>query len=214
MLQWWLWVPEGTLVGTGGHFVENLFLSIILAIYVDDIFHNFWQVLEISGNVSWLGKIPTKSYVKMQNYCNFNMFYTILLYCYYIFASHPCPELSSFERSERPIAHKNIFHLYNINVRKKIINCENKCFVWRGEFGNAHWRLYRLPCSHRGAELREGGGIVRAWIVYVKVFSDIPMLQWWRWMPEGTFIASGGHFVKKNCVSVNNTCHVCWQKFI
>ena len=54
----------------------------------------------------------------------------------------------------------------------------------------------RLPVVTGGAEPQVGGGIARAWIKDAKVYPGIPMPQWWRWVPEGTVVATGGRFVK------------------
>ena len=77
-----------------------------------------------------------------------------------------------------------------------IINSECKRFFCRVEGEDTHWRLYRLPVVTRRAELQKGGGIARAWIEDPKVYPGIPMPQWWRWVPEGKLVATGGRFVK------------------
>ena len=43
-----------------------------------------------------------------------------------------------------------------------------------------------------GTEPREGGRIVRAWIIVdSKIYSGIPMPQGWRLVPEGKVVATG-----------------------
>ena len=55
---------------------------------------------------------------------------------------------------------------------------------------------YGLPVVTGWAEPQEGGGIAWAWIDEPKVYPGIPMPQWWRWVPKGTVVATGGRFVK------------------
>ena len=52
---------------------------------------------------------------------------------------------------------------------------------------------YRLPVVTGKEEPQEGGGIARAWIEDPKVYLG------WRWVPEGTVVATGGRFVKMLC---------------
>ena len=89
-----------------------------------------------------------------------------------------------------------ITHLFWPYSQNTIINSECKrLFCWV-EGGDAHWRLYRLPVVTVRAEPQEGGEIARAWIEDPKVYPGIQMPQWWRWVPKGTVVASGGRFVK------------------
>ena len=53
-----------------------------------------------------------------------------------------------------------------------------------------------MPVVTGGAEPQEGGGIARAWIEDPKVYPGIPMPQGWRWVTEGTVVATGNRFDK------------------
>ena len=53
---------------------------------------------------------------------------------------------------------------------------------------------YWLPVVTLAAEPQEGGGIARAWIIDPKVYPDIPLAMF-VFRPEGTLVATGGHFV-------------------
>ena len=93
-------------------------------------------------------------------------------------------------------------HLFGPKYQNIIINSEGKPIFCKVEGGDNQWALYGLPVVTGGAEPQEGGGITRAVIEDPKIYPGTPLLQWCRWVPEETAVATAVVLLK--------LCDVCW----